>query len=93
MGNNQGSIMTFDEFKKEFPWVFRPSEIKYHVNTNEEVYTNLAGEDTVIRRVEVSINSNTPNGELTASVTLTPRDATVFIDHMMQHLDTKGVTK
>ena len=87
MDNNQGDTMTFEEFKNTFPWVLKPSNIEYHVNTTEEVYTNLAGEETMVHHVEVSINSSTPNGELSASVTLTPREATVFIDSLMQHLD------
>lgn len=81
--------MTFEEFKEKFPWVFWADNIEYHINTSEEIYTNHTGEETAIHHVEVSINSKAPNGELSASVTLTPQDAIAFILHMAQYLASK----
>lgn len=81
--------MTFEEFKEKFPWVFWADNIEHHVSTHEEIYANYRGEETNVHHVEVSINSKTPNGELSASVTLTPQDAIIFIAHMTQYLDSK----
>lgn len=81
--------MTFEEFKKTFPWVFWADNPEYHVNTYEDTYSNYTGEEATIHHVEVSINSKTPSGELSASVTLPPKEAAEFIDNMMQDLDSK----